>query len=247
MDFALKINQLLLQANAVTWTVIAILTLMSLLTWYVIIAKTVQFSWFLWQARHTKQLFWRTASLNTLLETINRPGEHHPFAQMSRQLINAAIYYQKRQPVTQLGAQSEWLMRTTQRVMTEETIRLEAGLTLLAAIGNTAPFLGLLGTVLGIYNALITISAQGRATLATVAAPVGEALIMTAFGLAVAIPAVLGYNALVRGQRIFIAQLKSFAYDVHNCVQSGARMDIKQPHALYNLEADKSLNHPENA
>ena len=111
--------------------------------------------------------------------------------------------------------------------MTEESTRLESGLSILATISSTAPFIGLLGTVLGIYDALITISTKGTASLETVAAPVGEALIMTAGGLAVAIPAVLGYNALIRGQKAFFNKLNSFSHDLHTCLNTGARMNMK--------------------
>ena len=94
-------------------------------------------------------------------------------------------------------------------------------------MGSIAPFVGLFGTVLGIYDALVSISARGSAALNTVAAPVGEALIMTAFGLAVAIPAVLGYNALVRSNRTILNKLEGFAHDLHTYLNTGARMDMK--------------------
>jgi biopolymer transport protein ExbB len=103
-------------------------------------------------------------------------------------------------------------------------------LALLASIGSTAPFVGLFGTVWGIYHALLTISDAGSAGLDKVAGPVGEALIMTAFGLAVAIPAVLGYNALVRGNQFIIGKLNRFAYDLHAFFVTGNR--IERPQAV---------------
>ena len=105
--------------------------------------------------------------------------------------------------------------------MTRSTLRLESGLTLLASVGSAAPFVGLFGTVWGIYNALIGISVSGQSTLDKVAGPVGEALIMTAFGLAVALPAVLAYNLFVRLNRVYLAEIDGFAHDVFALLSTG--------------------------
>ena len=110
------------------------------------------------------------------------------------------------------------------RVIDENTARLESGLTILASIGSTAPFIGLFGTVWGVYHALVAIGVSGQGTLDKVAGPVGEALIMTALGLAVAIPAVLAYNTMVRSNRIVLAQLDAFAHDLFALLTTGARM-----------------------
>jgi biopolymer transport protein ExbB len=101
---------------------------------------------------------------------------------------------------------------------------MQAGLAILASVGSTAPFVGLFGTVWGIYHALMGIGAAGQATIDKVAGPIGEALIMTALGLAVAIPAVLGYNALVRGNKFIITKLNRFAHDLHAYLVTGARV-----------------------
>ena len=122
-----------------------------------------------------------------------------------------------------LGA-SEWLTRTLRNSIDESTSRLQSGLAVLASVGSTAPFVGLFGTVWGIYHALLAISAAGQATIDKVAGPIGEALIMTALGLAVAIPAVLGYNALVRGNKGVISRLNRFAHDLHAYFVTGARV-----------------------
>ena len=106
---------------------------------------------------------------------------------------------------------------------------MESGLTILASIGSTAPFVGLLGTVWGIYHALLAISASGSGTLDKVAGPVGEALIMTAIGLAVAIPAVLGYNFIVRGNRRTQARLDGFAHDLYTFLVTGAKVGSAEP------------------
>jgi biopolymer transport protein ExbB len=104
------------------------------------------------------------------------------------------------------------------------TARLQAGLAILASVGSTAPFIGLFGTVWGIYHALLAIGMSGQSTIDKVAGPIGEALIMTALGLAVAIPAVLGYNALVRGNKHILTRLNSFAHDLHAYFVTGARV-----------------------
>ena len=102
---------------------------------------------------------------------------------------------------------------------------MEGGLTLLASVGSTAPFVGLFGTVWGIYHALVAIGMSGAGTLDKVAGPVGEALIMTAIGLAVAIPAVLGYNFIVRANRMTLSRLDSFAHDLFTFLTTGAKID----------------------
>ena len=101
---------------------------------------------------------------------------------------------------------------------------MQSGLAILASVGSTAPFIGLFGTVWGIYHALIAIGTSGQSTIDKVAGPIGEALIMTALGLAVAIPAVLGYNALVRGNKSILTRLNSFAHDLHAYFVTGARV-----------------------
>ena len=113
------------------------------------------------------------------------------------------------------------------RTIADESAQMENGLTVLASVGSVAPFVGLFGTVWGIYHALASISLSGQATLDKVAGPVGEALIMTALGLAVAIPAVLAYNAIVRSNLMLTSQIESFGYDLHNLLITGAVINPK--------------------
>ena len=120
---------------------------------------------------------------------------------------------------------SDWITRSLRNAIDDSTARLQAGLAVLASVGSTAPFVGLFGTVWGIYHALLGISVAGQATIDKVAGPIGEALIMTALGLAVAIPAVLGYNALVRGNKAIQNKLSSFAHDLHAFFVTGARVN----------------------
>lgn len=237
------LSSFLSNLNPISLSVIIILLLMSFLSWYLIISKALHLGWLYLNANKVLKLFWHSPSWLPLMDYLN----HHafpktPFARMALQAINAGLYYERRFGETSSIAQasstdekdikkdvkkSEFLTRNLRRVIAEEAIHLEAGLTILATIGSTAPFIGLFGTVLGIYDALITISHRGTATLDTVAAPVGEALIITAFGLIVAIPAVIGYNILVRSHRVFINKLEGFAHDLHTCLSTGARMDMK--------------------
>jgi biopolymer transport protein ExbB len=119
------------------------------------------------------------------------------------------------------------------RVIDEDTARLESGLTVLASVGSTAPFVGLFGTVWGVYHALVAIGLSGQGTLDKVAGPVGEALIMTGLGLAVAIPAVLAYNAFVRSNRLVLARLDAFAHDLFALITTGAHVgETEVPVAL---------------
>ena len=122
-----------------------------------------------------------------------------------------------------------WIGMSVQRATENINSRLQDGLAFLATVGSTAPFVGLFGTVWGIYHALIRIGASGEASLDAVAAPVGEALIMTAIGLAVAVPAVLGYNFLVRSNRVVIASFDNFAHDLHAYLVTGARVAAGSP------------------
>jgi biopolymer transport protein ExbB len=119
---------------------------------------------------------------------------------------------------------SDWVTRTLRNTIDEFTGKLQSGLAILASVGSTAPFVGLFGTVWGIYHALLSIGAAGQATIDKVAGPIGESLIMTALGLAVAIPAVLGYNALVRGNKGVLQKLNRFAHDLHAYFVTGARV-----------------------
>ena len=129
-----------------------------------------------------------------------------------------------RTSLNEAGSRAEFLTRAMRRVIDEDTARLESGLTVLASVGSTAPFVGLFGTVWGVYHALVAIGMSGQGTLDKVAGPVGEALIMTALGLAVAIPAVLAYNAFVRSNRLVLARLDAFAHDLFAVLTTGSHV-----------------------
>ena len=131
------------------------------------------------------------------------------------------------------------------RVIDEDTARLESGLTVLASVGSTAPFVGLFGTVWGVYHALVAIGLSGQGTLDKVAGPVGEALIMTALGLAVAIPAVLAYNGFVRANRLVLARLDAFAHDLYAVLTTGAH--VGDPAAVVPISRPPAPREPEMA
>jgi biopolymer transport protein ExbB len=205
--------------------VLALLFSMSVASWYLIVAKT------LWgaQIRHRAgaflDRFWRAASLDAVAAELASHPPREPFGRLALQAIESGRQWRKAPEVTLARgvSEEEFLTRALRRSIQREAASLEFGLTVLASVGSTAPFIGLFGTVWGIYHALIGIGAAGTATLDAVAGPVGEALIMTAAGLAVAIPAVLAYNAFVRANRIVLAELDGFAHDLLAFVATGAR------------------------
>jgi biopolymer transport protein ExbB len=128
------------------------------------------------------------------------------------------------------------MTRALRRAVQRASAGLDSGLAILASVGATAPFVGLFGTVWGIYHALIGIGFTGQATIDKVAGPVGEALIMTAFGIAVAVPAVLAYNFLLRANRVIGQELDGFAHDLHAYFTTGARLSA-QGHAVHGARA----------
>ncbi|HEY8036904.1 MAG TPA: MotA/TolQ/ExbB proton channel family protein [Methylobacter sp.] len=130
----------------------------------------------------------------------------------------------------------EFISQALRRAIGQEHMRLETGLTLLASVGSIAPFIGLFGTVWGIYHALGSIAVGGQATVDKVAGPVGEALIMTALGLAVAIPAVLAYNALVRDNRVLMGEVETFAHDLHTYLTTGIPLATVTTEMAFNTD-----------
>ncbi len=217
--------------NPISMSVIFILLFMSVLSWYLIIVKMFKLAFTNWKANNVLKLFKKSSSLAPIIArlTLTKNKSIDSCSNLALQGINAATYHEKRATIQAetICSHSEFITRNIHRAINEEMAQLESGLTILATIGTTAPFIGLFGTVLGIYEALISISARGNASLDTVAAPVGEALIMTALGLAVAIPAVLSYNFLVHGNRSFLHRLEGFAHDLHTCLNTGDCMNMR--------------------
>jgi biopolymer transport protein ExbB len=189
---------------------------MSLGSWYIIITKLIDQFRLMKQAGEVKSKFWKansiaagTASLTAsspfrfIAESGTKSTEHHDGALLEQIDLNT------------------WVTMAIQRAVERVQSRLAEGLAFLATVGSTSPFVGLFGTVWGIYNALTKIGVAGQASIDKVAGPVGEALIMTAFGLFVAVPAVLGYNWLVKRNKSAMEEVRSFSADLHSVLLSG--------------------------
>lgn len=218
------------QGDVVTKAVALLLLVMSLSSWIVMILKTLDLFKFKKQAQ-TIEAFWHSQDLATGLTQLGNDADN-PFRALALQGQEAASHISGTggRPHAHLHDNfdlSEWVTRSLRGSIEDSTQKLQAGLAVLASVGSTAPFVGLFGTVWGIYHALLSIGAAGQATIDKVAGPVGEALIMTALGLAVAIPAVLGYNALVRGNKSVLSKLNRFAHDLHAFYVTGARVRNK--------------------
>jgi biopolymer transport protein ExbB len=194
-----------------------ILSIMSMGSWYIMITKLLDQMKIFRQSKETNQKFWKAPSIAAgstqltngspfrfIAETGTKATQHHDGALLEQIDL------------------STWVTMQIQRAVDKVQSRLQDGLSFLATVGSTAPFIGLFGTVWGIYNALTNIGMTGNASIDKVAGPVGEALIMTAFGLFVAVPAVLGYNWLVRRNKSAMEDVRSFGADVHSVLISGA-------------------------
>jgi biopolymer transport protein ExbB len=204
-----------------------ILLLMSVASWYIILGKAVA----QWRYRRTVARaltgFWQAESRSAALESLRAGDGSGVFSGVATDAVLAARAWEE-QSAAGIGAgvdASEFIGRTLQQSIVFAQARVECGLTLLASVGATAPFVGLFGTVWGIYHALIALSGASQVVLDKVAGPVGEALIMTAAGLFVAIPAVLAYNAFTRTNRLVLAQLDGFAHSLHAYLVAGVRLD----------------------
>lgn len=170
--------------------------------------------------------FWETPNAQDAIRYMEEQPRSEPFSKIALDAAQAAAHHQRHEGSRLVDSlnRSEFVDRALRQAVTRESLRLEDGLTVLATVGSTAPFVGLLGTVVGIYGALIRIGATGQASIDAVAGPVGEALIMTAVGLFVAIPAVLAYNYFVRRNRITNQKFDSFAHDLHDFFATGSRV-----------------------
>lgn len=216
------IEALWLQGDAVIKTVAVILLLMSIASWSIILLR----AWRLWrlrQCRHGLKGFWQASNFVEAVQSLCPLVDGNPFRCLAEDGKSAIEQHQQHQENLQGHLPlAEWLSTSLRSAIDENTERMQRGLSILASVGATAPFIGLFGTVWGIYHALVSISVSGQASIDKVAGPVGEALIMTALGLAVAIPAVLGYNALVRGNKRLLVKLNRFAQQLHVYFLTGA-------------------------
>jgi len=219
----LGIGHFLAQSDAVGKTLLAILIVMSVASWAIIAIKGLSQIARNGRSHAFLNFFWNATSLDAVAGEIATHGARDPFSHLTAHAMQAQAHHAKygAAKLEEAGSSSEFVTRTIKKVLDEETTRLENGLAVLATVGATAPFVGLFGTVWGVYHALIAIGMSGAGTLDKVAGPVGEALIMTGLGLAVAIPAVVGYNWLTRANRVTAAKLDAFAYELHTFVSMG--------------------------
>ena len=222
----MSLNYLLQQGDVVLVGVFILLIAMSVLSWYLIINKLWQVRALQRQNRQFTQEFWAAEGLDTAQASARHSIS--PLARLAAAGLAALRHFRThgRARIGEACSTDEFLLRAIRNSLSQENARLESGLTVLASIGSTAPFIGLFGTVWGIYRTLIGISAAGGGTLDTVAGPMGEALIATAAGLAVAIPAVLAYNAFLRSGRKLMAEMDAFAHDLHAYLTTGASLAV---------------------
>lgn len=221
MESTLGVSHFLAQADWLGKTLLAALLALSVASWSVILTKGLDNL----SARRREQRFvdrfWQAASL---AEAAGDGAEDHAFARLARRAVVAAdeIESDALPRLALVGGAAEYLTRALRNGIDREATRVDHGLTLLASAASSAPYIGLFGTVWGIYHALVGIGLSGQGTLDKVAGPVGEALIMTALGLAVAIPAALAHNAFSRRNQVWLAHLEAFAHDLYALV-AGSR------------------------
>lgn len=228
-DSALGFSHFIAQADAVGQGLLALMLLMSVMSWTVIVLKALSG----WRQRRESQrfvaYFWNAGSLSQIeaaLANGTAGRGRDPYAQLTLQALQAQSHHARHGStrLAEAGTAAEFVTRTLKKALDAQAMRLENGLSLLATIGATAPFVGLFGTVWGVYHALLAIgasAADGPGSLAQIAGPVGEALIMTGLGLAVAIPAVMAYNLYTRRNRVIASQLDAFAGELYTFVAMG--------------------------
>jgi len=207
-------------SDLVAKTVLLILVIMSAGSWYLLVVKWLEQQRMLTQAKAT-EAFWTAASVAQGVDTL---ATGSPFRFIAQAGAEASVKHAGLLGQIDLNT---WITMSIQRAIERVQGRLQNGLAFLATVGSTAPFVGLFGTVWGIYHALTAIGVAGQASIDKVAGPVGEALIMTAIGLAVAVPAVLGYNWLVRRNKAVMDEARGFAADLHAVLLAQASASSK--------------------
>jgi len=209
------------QGDVVARGTLIILIIMSLASWYILVTKLFESFKLSSEAKAARQTFFKSASLNDGMKTL-KTGSAFQFIAESG--VEAGKDHAGE--LTANIDRNTWIGMSVQRAIENVQSRLQDGLAVLATVGSTAPFVGLFGTVWGILNALTAIGLAGQASIDKVAGPVGESLLMTAIGLAVAVPAVLGYNWLVRRNKVTMESVRSFGADLHG-VLLGSRASVR--------------------
>ncbi|HUG46050.1 MAG TPA: MotA/TolQ/ExbB proton channel family protein [Sphingomicrobium sp.] len=203
------------QGGVIAWAVFILLVGMSIISFYILFTKLMQQQKIISQGNKVRSSFWNSNSLREASKKLDEKSAY-------RAIVDDALVAQDQHgKLTDPIDQHDWMANSLARSQGAIGSRLAEGLAFLATVGSTAPFIGLFGTVIGIYRALIKIGAAGQATIDTVAGPVGEALIMTALGLVVAVPAVLAYNWLIRRNKAIMEDLAAFTNDLHGYLMSG--------------------------
>ena len=208
------------QGDFVARGTLMILFIMSLGSWYILITKLYESFKISSQAREARKGFFKASTVGDAVKTLK---DGSAFRFIAESGLAASEHHEGE--LTENIDRNTWVTSSVQRSIDDVQSRLQDGLAVLATVGSTAPFVGLFGTVWGIYHALTAIGIAGQASIDKVAGPVGEALIMTAIGLAVAVPAVLGYNWLVRRNKVNMESVRNFGADLHG-VLMGARMKL---------------------
>ena len=206
--------QALKEGGLISWTVFILLVGMSVGTFYILFTKFLQQQKIIQQGKKVRSSFWNSANLREASTKLDSKSAYRSIVE------DALVAQDQHSKLTDPVDQHEWVAGSLARSQGAISARLGEGLAFLATVGSTAPFIGLFGTVIGIYRALIKIGASGQASIDTVAGPVGEALIMTALGLVVAVPAVLAYNWLIRRNKTVTEDLSAFTNDVHGYLAS---------------------------
>ena len=218
VDNPYGLSALWAQGDFVARGTLLILVIMSMGSWYILVTKLYESFKISSQARAARKGFYKAVNLSEAIKSLK---DGSAFRFIAESGLQASEHHEG--AVTENIDRNTWITSNVQRSIDDVQSRLQDGLAVLATVGSTAPFVGLFGTVWGIYHALTAIGIAGQASIAKVAGPVGEALIMTAIGLAVAVPAVLGYNWLVRRNKINMESVRNFGADLHG-VLMGARM-----------------------
>ncbi len=202
------------EKNPVSLTILIILAVMSIGTWYIFITKYIEQARILNHAKAVDQKFWTAGTLNEGIDKLHKNSMFRALAESGVKASNSG---------NALVGMNDWIGMQLSHSLEDATSRLQGGIAFLASVGSVSPFVGLFGTVWGILQALIGIGVAGQASIDKVAGPVGEALIMTAIGLAAAVPAVLLYNYLVRRNKVIVEKLRSFSGDLQTYLVSSKK------------------------
>jgi biopolymer transport protein ExbB len=226
-------RQMLMQFDWIGWVCFIALVIMSFVSVFYIIWNYYRNILINTRMDRVISTFWATPSTSDAIRYMEEQPRSEPFSKIALDAASAAAHHNANEGSRLVEAlnRSEFIDRALRQAVIRESSRLESGLTLLATTGSSAPFIGLLGTVWAMYQALIRIGATGQASLDTVAGPIGKALIMTAIGLGVAIPALLGYNFLSRSNKKINQRFDEFAHDLHDFFATGSRVDGAAPQA----------------